>query len=470
MRRLSDGALFALVTVLLVAPLFWFRDLPLYDLPDHLARQEILFGGGAPGASQYYAANWRLVPNLAMESWVAVFHFVMPVEWAVRLFLAATIAQLFWGAIALNRALFGHTARFALAAALFAYNGPFLFGFGNLCFGLGMVLWATASWVKWREELWAAPAFAVVACLILLAHLFAFALYALVLLAFELGELRHGWRALRRELAALLHLLAPLGLYLFMPREVVLGGFAYAPWWQKLAGIAGAIGFYNPEFDLVCLLLLLVMLAFGLSRIHLAREMAYPILALIVAYAVLPHQLGEGSFVDYRVPAAVALFLCASLSWRESERRRRNVGDWFMLAVLLLRLGFMVSQWQDWQADYAEYRAAFAQLPVGARLLPLSADPNVVALGENPPLAHISGMAVSERGALVPDLFAERGHQLLVYREPYKKDFNLAPSAALAPDFDYVLLIRPETIPPAAIPPYQPLVNGRTFVLGKLTR
>jgi hypothetical protein len=471
MRRTeSGGALFAFVTLLLVAPLLWFRDLPLYDLPNHLAREAILFGG-VPGAAQYYAAHWRLVPNMAMEGWVAVFRYVVPVEWAVRLFLAAAAAQLFWGAVALNRALFGRRSRFALAAALFVYSGPFLFGFANLCFGLGIALWTVAAWITWREKAWALPLFAVLSCLILLSHLFAFALYALVLVAFEAGELRHGLKALKRELTALAHLLVPAVLWFFaMPHETVAGGVAYAPWLQKFAAVSSAIGFFNPEFDALCLLALLLALAFGIRRIHLAREMTLPLLALSVAYVVLPHQWGQGTFVDYRVPAALALFLCASLGWRESERRRRNWGELAVLAFFLFRTGVMVAQWQSWQADYAQYRAIFAALPEGAKLLPLSRDPNEIDPSAHPPLGHVDALAVVERGALVPDLFAGLGHELLVYRPPYDKLATQTPDAALAPDFDYVLLIRPAEITLAAIPPYAELARGRTFIMGKLAR
>ncbi|MCX6910150.1 MAG: hypothetical protein NTY01_19195 [Verrucomicrobia bacterium] len=466
----SDAALFGVVTALLIAPVLVFRDAPLYDLPNHLARLEVMFGGGAPGASQYYTAEWRLIPNLAIEGWVAVFRHVVPVAWAARIFLAATVVLMFWGAVALNRALFGRKSCFALVAALFAYNGPFLFGFVNLCFGLGLALLAVAAWMKWRERLWALPVFAALSCLILLAHLFAFAVYALVLAAFELGQLRHGLRHLRRDLVALLHLLIPAALYvLCMPRGIVVGDISYASWPHKLAELSGVIGFSNPVFDMLSLLALFLWLALGWRRIRLARGMALPLAALAFAFVLLPHGWGSATFVDYRVPATLALFLAASLAGRESEGRR-NPGGIVVFAFFLFRLSVMGWQWQSWQADFAEYRAAFVLLPQGAKLLPLSRDPSAVNLNEHPPLGHIAGLAVSERGALIPDLFAGLPHELLAYRPAYAGIATEMPSAALAPAFDYVLLIRPEQIPAAAIPPYEELARGRTFVLGKLTK
>ncbi len=100
--------------------------------------------------------------------------------------------------------------------------------------------------------------------------------------------------------------------------------------------------------------------------------------------------------------------------------------------------------------------------------MPLEADPNSVDSIRNPPLAHIAiaALAVTLRGALIPSLFADLGHQILVYREPYRALATQLPSADLAPYFDYVLLIRPEEIP--APPPYAEIARGRTFVLGRL--
>lgn len=105
--------------------------------------------------------------------------------------------------------MFGGRSRFAFAAVLFAYNGPPLFGFINLSFGLGIVLWAVAAWIRWRDEPWALPFFVALSCPILLAHFLAFAVYTLVICAYELGAARRRPRHSRREWLALLHLLAP---------------------------------------------------------------------------------------------------------------------------------------------------------------------------------------------------------------------------------------------------------------------
>jgi hypothetical protein len=469
----GERAIAAALGLLLAAPFFVFRDIPLYDLPSHIARQYILFGGGAPGAAQYYGVEWRLLPNLALEGWVGVFHAMLGVDLAVRLFLAATVLLLFGGTLALNQALFPRHPpgiRLALAAALFAYNGPLLFGFVNLSFGIGMALWAFAFWLHWRMRGWALPAFAVLASLILLAHLFAGAVYALMVLAYASNDARRGWSALRPTLLPLCHLIVPAAIYVFlMPRDVTAGGIFYAPLLQKFTALRGAIGFYNPRLDFICLAAVLAMLALNLRRLVLARGMAAPLIALGVAFIILPEQWGEGSYIGYRIPAIVALVLAGSLSWRDGAAPRRYRTESFILGLFLLRWVVLVVQWGAWQGDYTEYRAAFALLPQGAKLLPLEADPDAVDPAAHPPLAHIASLAVTLRGALIPSLFADAaGHQLLFYREPYRRLFTLTPSRADAPSYDYVLLIRPGEMNADQIPAYAPIVRGRTFILGRL--
>jgi len=380
------------------------------------------------------------------------------------------VAQLFWGTIALHKALFGGRGRFAFAAVLFAYNGPLLLGFINLSFGLGMVLWATAIWILCRDEPWALPFFAALGCLILLVHLYAFAVYALVIGAYEIGAARQRRRHPRRKWLALLHLLVPVAFYAIGMRHAVGGGLAYVSPLLKVIQLIGAIGFYNPLFDMLSLLAALLGLVLVAHRLEFARNMTLPLTALVVAYIALPHQIGVTPFVDYRLPPVIALLLCGSLNWRESSRRTHT--ELFVAALFALRWLVTVVQFHGWQTDYAQYRAAFAELPSGVKLLPLTRDANVVDPAAHPPLADVAALAVGERGALVPDLFAGSSHELIDYRPPYQHRpvATQVPTAALAPKFDYVLLIRPDELSASQVPRYREVARGRTFVLGQIER
>jgi hypothetical protein len=134
----------------------------------------------------------------------------------------------------------------------------------------------------------------------------------------------------------------------------------------------------------------------------------------------------------------------------------------------VLRLGFLYSQWASWQPDYAAYRTAFALLPPGAKLLPLEADPGRISLYDHPPLGHVAALAVTERGTLIPTLFADSDHQILSYKPAFAALSTATPTIMDAVSYDYVLLIHPERFDPGLLPPYRMIARGRTFILGRL--
>lgn len=462
----NNRVVFATITTMLIAPIYLVRDIPLYDLPAHIARQHVLFGE----PSLYYAPLWRLVPNLAIEVWVAAFHRILGIDGAVRLFLAVTVSQLFWGALALNRVLFNRTqSKLILVVGFFVYSGPFLFGFVNLCFGLGMSLWVTAAWIKWREKRYSPPIFIILSCLILVCHLFAFAVYSVVIVSFQIDEYLQR-RNLRRTIIELSHLLVPIGLYLqYMPRSQMLGTFVYNPIDVKFGAIYSSVGLYDPNINKITLSVIFVAIILGWRSLIISPRMRLPLVALILAFFLLPHSLGEGSFVDFRMPTTFGLFACASLNWRQVKENHLRM-EGLIAAFLVARLALMTAQWHYWQNDFAEYRNAFSMLPPGAKLLPLTVDPaKIDSTMMDPPLGHIDALAVIERGALVPGLFAGLTHEVLIYRDPYKQIATQTPSASLLPKFDFILLLRPSEFNQSLLPKYTIIAQGRTFILGKLT-
>jgi hypothetical protein len=469
----ANAAIYGAAVLLLVAPFFVFDTIPLYDLPNHIARQHLLFGPAAPGAEPYYEAHWRLIPNLAMEGTVFLLHDVLSIELGIRVFLALTVAQLLIGTLALHHALFGRCGRLPLAAALLAFTGPLLFGFVNFCFGLGWVLWVFALWLRWRGWTLSIAVLGIFAGIALLAHLLAFCVYALVVVSCSAGiaasRLRHGeLRAIASSGRELLHLAVPAALYLTaMPHEGA--AFAYAEGWQaKFAALGSLLGFTDPVFDGLCLFAVAAGAIVIAPRVRIAPEMRWPVAGLAIAFLVLPHRLGQATFVDYRLPLCFALFLIGSTGWRNPADPWRGRAAVFVGGLIALRLGALCAQWAAWQPDYAQYRAAFDLLPGGAKLLPLEAAPGRISLYDHPPLGHVAAFAVTQRGALIPTLFADSDHQLVSYKPPFAALGT--PTIADAGSYDYILLIRPERFDPGLLPPSRAIARGRTFILARLLR
>jgi hypothetical protein len=162
--------------------------------------------------------------------------------------------------------------------------------------------------------------------------------------------------------------------------------------------------------------------------------------------------------------------LIGGTAWRNPADPLRDRVAILVCGLLALRLGYLYPQWASWQPDYAEYRAAFDLLPPGAKLLPLDAEPGRISLYDHPPLGHVAALAVIERGALIPTLFADSGHQLVSYKPPFSALSTLTPTIKDSGSYDYILLIRPERFDPDLLPPYRMVARGRTFILARLLR
>ena len=455
------------IALALAAPFFLYATIPLHDLPNHIARQAILFGG-APGAAAYYEPRWRLVPNLALEGFVCLLHFVMPVGAAVRVFLAAAAVQLFLGTLALRRAVAGADRGLVLAAPLFVLSGPFLFGFASECFATGMALWALALWLGVRgRAVWQIP-LALVAALILMAHAFGFAVYALGAVAIAAGEVWRGRASFAAAARDTVHLALPAALFL-----AIAGGSWSAPEYgsprDKAEALEWAVGLFDPRFDAGLLAAVGLGLLALASRLTVAPQMRAPLAALAAAFVLLPHKWGDATFIDARVPPVLLLLLAASLNWRDERDPARLWSERAAVSLFALRWIMLVLSWASWQPTYAQIRAALDLLPQGARLIELGVDPEKVSVANEPPLAHVAAYAVAARGALIPTMFADGPHDLLSYRAPYAA-FHRAPSAGAAGAYDYFLLIDPARIDLSALPPAAPIAAGSDFVLLRRTR
>src|SRR6266481_2818977 len=115
----------------------------------------------------------------------------MSVFAAGQIYTITSFILILSGTVALNRQLFGQWSIMPLIAFPLLYNNVFLVGTMNYVFGIGLSLWALATWVALRER--AMVLRLAVSTLFVLAlffcHLFAVGVYGLGLFAFELQRL-----------------------------------------------------------------------------------------------------------------------------------------------------------------------------------------------------------------------------------------------------------------------------------------
>src|SRR5947207_10392101 len=159
-------------------------DIPaMSDYLNHLARMYVLTDAGTVNENPYYEIKFAFYPNLAMDLVVPQLAKFMEVERASRLFFFGAQVLLVTGAIAIEWTIKRRHEIAAFGALLALQSMPFAYGFTNFEFGLGVSLFAIASWIacaqcKWYVRLAVHTLFV---CVLFVAHFFALGLYGLVL-------------------------------------------------------------------------------------------------------------------------------------------------------------------------------------------------------------------------------------------------------------------------------------------------
>ncbi len=424
----SGGALrvcggFALLMMLVSAPLFSTALPPLFDYPNHLARMHLLSEGG----NAFYAVRWGPLPNLAQDLIVPPLAQLMPLEIASKLFLAMIFGAIAGGTIWLNRIATGVWRFWPLLAFLLLYNRIFLWGFVNYLFGIGVALGGAALWLALERRGWwirvLVSSLAALACYF--SHIAAFGFYALVIFGVEAApaftELRLGdWPALgRRTAIAGPQWLIPAALFLCSWQDTAGGPISYAGFLRKADLLFGVFDNYNRAFDISCFALFLGLIGWlaVTRRLCMTPRLGWAAGVGFAVYLLLPSQMYGGSAADHRLPTAVFPLLVASCAPRFPSRRTAVAIGVAAASVVVLRVAVIELVWHRADLVYSADLAGIDMLPRGTRLAvahPASAV-NFVPIPE----VHFAALAIARREAFVPTLFALPAQQPVVLRPPY---------------------------------------------------
>jgi hypothetical protein len=421
----------------------------LVDYPNHLARMWILSHPELPALAANYRPDWRLLPNLALDLVVPGLAHIMSVESAGRLFVAMTLASLVLATAGLRWALHGKVGLWPLLSLLFLYNSALLWGFLNYLFALGIALSAFALWVaapRWHLGL-GLLVFSLLAALLLVLHLFAFAIYGLLIGVYEFGG---WWRETPRRLGSFVS--RSLGAVQFVPAlllwaMILQGGVTtkieFGDFGRKFYAWLAPISFgFSPP------LLSLIMLVTGLLSFFIARRarvvtlvpaMRWPLAAVALVAVAMPFSLHGSNFADYRLPVALPFLLIAAL--RVNVVHRRNLAWYGVLAVALfgVRIWATTEIWSQNQRSFDEFRRADTIIPEGARLLAVAnkmpsdwrwpgTEGSILPLPDAQVFNHLALLAVIDRSAYVPTFFST-----WTVVEPTARNGGRAPSDTSTP-------------------------------------
>ena len=494
----------ACVCLALLAPLLLVDVPPLLDYPNHLARAYLLaFGAQDPVLSRMAEAHWAIIPNLAIDIVLPPLMKLVPVHVAGRLLLGVILVLPVLGCAALARAVMGRRTYWSLASGLVACNELFLLGFMNFELSAGLALIFAAIWAMWRERRpMATTLIGIVAAGILFAcHLMGLLFYFILIAAIESPAL---WRALRngRSVTSALARVAvrvlpilPLPLMLY-----AISGLGHEPasigWWSidyKIVHLATFFVNYRGELDAFTtfgfVAFIVVCIVTGRMRLAFAGGMSLAVLAVL--YLVSPFNFKGTSFLDVRFVVMFG-FVMFALAAPRLPARAACLAAASVIAVFSARMLVVAETWHAHASDLAELRAAMAPLRPGDRvLLATVADTDAPDHWRDAPGQtlsdgtrvdlHLGGLALIERHAFWPFLFADPTQQPIRLLPPYDalaaatrsipsvrqlvgpspEDMATFPlGSRWACCYDHVLLLRAGALPGFADPRLTPLVAG----------
>jgi hypothetical protein len=429
----SDAWLLAGVLGVLLGAMAWLclsvTILPLGDYPNHLARLFIQTHVATDQyLSQYYRLYWHWQPNLALEAIAWVLSPFLNVYIVGRLLGVATFASLAIGMVALHRALHGRFSPAALLPSVLIVNRFYVWGSLGYMLALGAAFGAMAAWIACREKpLVQFVLGTVLATAVYLGHLYAFGVYAICSVGYELYRLLQRpdrRRALVRSAAVLTQLL-PAGLLLvfFSPTTQT----HQAPQWQDIwAKVLGPVVLL-PGYDLLleaallaaCVACPLIAWFIGAGRIR--WDFSFAILAFAVLYAVLPHQMFSGYDADRRLLVPLAMLIMISFDWTAVTIRAR-AAQWALVGLTsFIQFGNIAVHWRSYERDYAELLRLTSMVEPGGRVFGIMVNATNQYL-TYPPLQEVVSLAAIERSALVSGLFVYpiSASSPLKYQPPYE--------------------------------------------------
>ncbi len=477
-------ALATLAVPVLVAPIP-----PLIDFPNHYARMWLLAGGAAnPPLATMYAPSWTASTNVGTDL-LASLASPGSVLMLARVFVFAAAALPPLGAVILNRALFGGTSWWQVAFPAFAWSTTMLIGLLNFQIGLGLALLAAAVDPA-LQRTGALPRLLIritLGCALMLMHLFATGFYAALLTGIAFG-IRPAWRgaaAWARAGAAVLGGLGiPVLLFLLFGAHIPSGlpEGVYPVWGgdfllnKQLVAVSPFYS-YDIRADLLFFALLWFVLRASAGQGWMQhRGLSAAALALTVIGFAIPSTIDGTPLIDYRFPIMALLTLAAA--WRPVAGPAR-LAPVLLLALCLVRTGAIASIWSARQADVQAVERALATVPAGARVLPAfrcCAPPGGEPYGRlvranMGTFGHLPALAVTERHAFIPNLFAIPGRHPLRVLPPWSSMSVIegppAPVALLTMDparltfalsylrrwrtqFDYMLVLNADATDPHA--------------------
>jgi hypothetical protein len=453
-------AVIFLVAGIALVPIWGTPNLPLVDYPNHLARMHILAqDGSSESLNHFYRVDWKILPNLAMDFVTPPLARVIGVEAAGKAFLSITFLVILFGVVVLNYSIHGQHSAWPFLSVILLYNQSFLWGFVNYIFGTGIAFLLAAGWIRLRTRKIAWLVFPVAALALFFLHAVAFGVYLIIVAGYEVGILLDDgfkWREVLRRGGQLVTHALPALMILFFASPTGEGAKYTSPFfdqlWLKISSLPLIISNYDSFVDFKLTFLPLVVFSFfGLvtGAIKINRHMVAPLLFMGFTYIALPKILMSSWYAWDRFMLPLFMIFIASTNWCIRRQSTKIVLGCLVGVMFVGRLWVLWSAWQSMDREFSSIREVAARIPRGASLYTLDGCQGKHALYRR----HLAAMAIIDRDAFVPTLFANPMQQPVSFSPDALSLMGGKPMQApacfkgekqewaLAERYDYVLLI-----------------------------
>jgi hypothetical protein len=466
----KDVALFFVLAIITIIPIFYFDVLPLHDLPSHLARLAVIQSkGNDPILSQYYALDWHLIPNLALDMWAYLTTPFLDVEMASRCFIALSFLLLTSGTIFVHRAL-GGTGPWPFVSFIFIWNEILAWGFLSFLFSIGVALWLFGAWVKYRHcNIVARVALHAVAAVgLLICHLFGFAVYALAVGAYEVGNVALKWRACGVQMPSQEFFGGALqfipALVLFFTSQTSSGAamIQFGGLIQKISNYSTPILLYAPLVQLIIVALFGLIIAYSIGKrwARIPPPCWFIIVIGVVCTIVAPSMMFNSYFLSHRMPVALSFLFIATIQFAHFDRLRSRLFRGGLVTIVAAHTMFIAWHWAGYQLIYKDLFAATGTVEEGTKVLSMTLGTERYASNLRPPLIRAVEYLVPTKKIFSPHMLIDSWHQPMRLTEQARKLRKLAPIPLFSPApanrqklvhvfentafdrFDYVLTIR----------------------------
>lgn len=465
-----DMALFLVLAVITSVPIFFFDVLPLHDLPSHLARLEVIQdGGNDPLLSRYYELDWHVIPNLALDIWAYLTAPFLDAEMASRTFILISSLLLTSGTIFVHRVL-GGTGPWPLISFIFIWNEILAFGFLSFLFSIGVALWLFGFWIRYRGSNVIARVMlhAIAAMVLMICHLFGFALYALAVGAYESGNVALHWRDRgigmpdREFFGGALQFLPALALFLLSQTSSGATTIRFQGLIHKIGDFSTPILLYEPLSQLIIVALFVSFVAYSLFRgwARIPSACWFIIVIGIICAIAAPSMMFNSYFLSHRMPVAFSFLFLATVQWVNWGQTEKTLFRGSLTVIVTVHVVFISWHWANYQSFFRDLFEATQSVEKGSTVLSMTMGTKRYSGNLRPPLIRSVEYLVPTKKIFSPHILIDRWHQPIRLTRQAQKLVDASPMPLFNPmphkheeiirafeetdfhRFDYILTIR----------------------------